>query len=180
MINGSIRGHGVITGGLTSDGGVSGGLTAGVGGTSNYNDLDNKPSINGIVLDGNKTSHQLDIPTFNDIPPIVGYSTQELNTFTKWIDGKDIWKKTYIHNCVSGSGLQLISDEMLSYIDTLIKHESFVYYNKNQNNFNWFSIPYGVGGHADITYDHSGLFFYVKNDSFHGYVLYCTIYYTKI
>lgn len=33
----------------------------GGGGTSNYNDLSNKPTINGVTLDGNKTSEDLNI-----------------------------------------------------------------------------------------------------------------------
>ena len=33
-------------------------------GTHNYNALDNKPSINGVTLQGNKTSAQLNIPTY--------------------------------------------------------------------------------------------------------------------
>ncbi len=35
--------------------------TGGSGGTTNYNDLANKPSINGITLTGNKTSIDLGI-----------------------------------------------------------------------------------------------------------------------
>lgn len=35
----------------------------GGGGTSNYNDLSNKPKINGVTLSGNKTSADLGIDT---------------------------------------------------------------------------------------------------------------------
>ena len=35
--------------------------SGGGGGTSNYNDLSNKPSINGVTLSGNKTSEDLNI-----------------------------------------------------------------------------------------------------------------------
>lgn len=35
--------------------------SGGGGGTSNYNDLSNKPSINGVTLTGNKTSEDLNI-----------------------------------------------------------------------------------------------------------------------
>ena len=34
---------------------------SGGGGTSNYNDISNKPSINGVTLSGNKTSEELNI-----------------------------------------------------------------------------------------------------------------------
>jgi hypothetical protein len=40
-------------------GGAGTGSGGGGSGTSNYNDLQNKPSINGSVLKGNKTSAQL-------------------------------------------------------------------------------------------------------------------------
>lgn len=40
--------------------------SSGGGGTSNYIDLANKPSINGITLEGNKTSEQLGIVVYDD------------------------------------------------------------------------------------------------------------------
>lgn len=39
----------------------------GGGGTSNYNDLDNKPSINGVTLSGNKSLSDLSIPSQEDV-----------------------------------------------------------------------------------------------------------------
>lgn len=39
----------------------------GGGGTSNYNDLDNKPSINGVTLTGNKSLSDLSIPSQGDV-----------------------------------------------------------------------------------------------------------------
>lgn len=54
---------------LESNGGVSG--------TTNYNDLINKPKINGVVLSGNVTSKQLGIPTVQDV----------LNALPKWNGG---------------------------------------------------------------------------------------------
>lgn len=43
----------------------SSGSTSGSGGSSNYNDLTNKPSINGVSLDGNKTSADLGVLDLN-------------------------------------------------------------------------------------------------------------------
>ena len=40
--------------------------TSGGGGTTNYNDLTNKPQINGIELKGNKTTSNLNI-SYNDL-----------------------------------------------------------------------------------------------------------------
>lgn len=50
----------------------------GGGGTSDYTDLENKPSINGVELSGNKTTEQLGI----EIPSLDGYATEE------WVEGK--------------------------------------------------------------------------------------------
>ena len=43
---------------------------SGGGGTSNYLDLDNKPSINNIELSGNKTAAELGLATPSDIPQV--------------------------------------------------------------------------------------------------------------
>lgn len=55
-LKGSLTPSGVLVGNLNQTGG---------GGTDNYNDLVNKPSINGVTLAGNKTSSELgiNIPT---------------------------------------------------------------------------------------------------------------------
>ena len=42
----------------------------GQGGTTNYNDLSNKPSINGHTLSGNQTAAQLGLATPEDIPTV--------------------------------------------------------------------------------------------------------------
>lgn len=47
----------------------------GGGGTSNYNDLSNKPSINGVELTGNKTSDQLNIGGLSFVDRISDVST---------------------------------------------------------------------------------------------------------
>lgn len=75
-----------ITGSLSTSGRLSGALSVG-GGTTDYNELENKPSINGIELSGN----------MNLWPP-KNFSETEQNTRVKWIDGKDIYcnvLKTY-------------------------------------------------------------------------------------
>ena len=40
----------------------------GAGGTTNYDNLTNKPKVNGIVLSGNKTSADLGITTLTSFP----------------------------------------------------------------------------------------------------------------
>ena len=53
-----------MEGNINFSGNLSGSIDAGGGsGTSNYNDLENKPKINNVTLSGNKTNQQLGIPT---------------------------------------------------------------------------------------------------------------------
>ena len=49
------------------------------------------------------------------------YSTQEVNTGKKWIDGKDIYSRTYNGECNSNSSQTVASN--LTYIDTMVKIE---------------------------------------------------------
>lgn len=71
----------------------------GSGGTSNYNDLENKPSINGIVLEGNKTTEDLLIeagvsdytnlinkPSINNVELIDNVDSKSLNIVPLAID----------------------------------------------------------------------------------------------
>ena len=48
---------------VSLNGGVGGSINFDGSGTDNYNELDNKPSINGVVLQGNKTTEDLLIET---------------------------------------------------------------------------------------------------------------------
>ena len=87
----------------------------GGGGTSDYNDLINKPKINGVGLIDNLTSNDLGLqPEINfpgdsskfldgdgnfTTPPTgytpINYSTSEQDTGLKWIDGNEVYQKTY-------------------------------------------------------------------------------------
>ena len=48
----------------------------GGGGTSNYNELSNKPQIGGVTLSGNKTLHDLGAAAEGDIPDVSGFYTK--------------------------------------------------------------------------------------------------------
>lgn len=61
----------------------------GSGGTTNYNDLSNKPSINGVELSGNKTASDLGI----NIPSLDGYATES------WVNGQGFLK---VHQSLDG------------------------------------------------------------------------------
>ena len=72
---------------------LSGGITGGGEGTNNYNELINKPSINGIPLQGNKTDSDLhlftgyypdldDKPSINGVTLVGSQTSADLNLFT--------------------------------------------------------------------------------------------------
>lgn len=66
---------------------------AGGGGTTDYTDLTNKPSINGVTLSGNKTSSELGVASADDVSAIVNmYGSKNLNVYpyqetTKTVNG---------------------------------------------------------------------------------------------
>ena len=75
-----------LNGNLTSITNLIGSLSSGgSGGTSNYNDLSNKPSINGVTLSGNKTTSDLGLfsGSYNElenVPKINGVSVSGNHT----------------------------------------------------------------------------------------------------
>ena len=54
---------------------LRGDVYRGVGGTSDYDDLENKPSINNIILEGNKTTQELGIQTTVNVEYNVPFDT---------------------------------------------------------------------------------------------------------
>lgn len=67
---------------------------SGGGGTSNYNDLSNKPAINGTTLSGNKTPSQLGLAAASDIPTV---PVQSINgkTGNVTLSASDVGAGTY-------------------------------------------------------------------------------------
>lgn len=51
-------------------------ISAGQGGTVNYNELKNKPQINGVELKGDKTAEELNLALADNIIPISGGQMQ--------------------------------------------------------------------------------------------------------
>ena len=81
-----------MEGSVAFSGTLIGGITGGGEGTNNYNDLINKPSINGIPLSGNKTSSDLHLftgdysdlsnkPTINGVTVEGSLTSADLNMF---------------------------------------------------------------------------------------------------
>lgn len=66
-INSYLVPSGSLTGSLSNSGTLTGQIAIGSGGgTTDYNDLSNKPSINSVTLSGNKTTSDLNI-SYNDL-----------------------------------------------------------------------------------------------------------------
>ena len=84
---------------MTSRAGMSAGMSAGVGGTDNYEELENLPSINGDTVIGDMLLWQ---------PK--NFSAEEQNTGIKWTNGKDIYFKT-IQYTITSSGTGLVTPD---------------------------------------------------------------------
>ena len=92
-INGALTPRVTINGVLRERQRINGNMREG-GGTSNYEELENLPAFNNIVIEGNQDPNYYGIAKLTDIPNI-NYSTNEINTGVKWIDGKDIFCRTF-------------------------------------------------------------------------------------
>ena len=85
----NLSGRGQLTGTLRNGGG-------GTGGTTNYNDLSNKPKINNVELVGNKTTSDLNIsyedingkPTIRNVPETTGAEIGSVLTHT---ENGEVW-----------------------------------------------------------------------------------------
>lgn len=88
-LRGSLTPHATMRGVLGGREQLRGGLGIG-GGTSNYEELENLPAFNNIVIEGDQDPNYYGIAKLTDIPN-VNYSTTPVNTGIKWIDGKDVW-----------------------------------------------------------------------------------------
>lgn len=64
------------------------------------------------------------------LTPSADYSTSEVNTGKKWIDGKDIYTKTFVVPNISGSTstnrVTFSNEETISNIDHLVKGDGFI------------------------------------------------------
>lgn len=178
-LRGSLTPHATMRGVLGGREQLRGGLSIG-GGTIDYEELENKPAINSVELIGDQSGHDLGLALLTDIPQPIDYSTNEVNTGVKWIDGKDIYQKVFELDYPSGSGYHLIDSDLLNYVDTVVSMTGCADYRSSGQNYQYY-IPYCVGGStAQFTFDYSGLFFHVANDNFSGYKIYCILRYTKL
>ena len=124
----------MLTAKLSTPVNLRGDIYRGVGGTSDYNNLDNKPSINNIILEGNKTTQELGIQTIVNVEYNVPFDTG------KRINNKIIYGYYNISTPVSRAnwndcvrvltGLPL--DITLVYWD--VKYMANVYWQKGESN----------------------------------------------
>lgn len=176
----------MISGNITQRGGLSGGLTAGVGGTSDYTELENKPLINNVELIGNKSAHDLNLASVQDVSDLSSdvalmgqklpknYSTDEQNTGIKWIDGKYIYQRTF----------ELVSplqnnNYLMNNVASVISYNGFI---KRTYTNTSYVIPYSdTGDHASVYVREGNAELYLT-DWFKNYIDigYVTIFYTKI
>lgn len=108
-------------------------------------------------------------------PPnsIKNYSTTEQKTGQKWIDGKDIYFKTYVVNNVASNPSDWVLIDTISGVDEFISsNDTFKFTTSN--------ITYG-GYYVSTSYRHStnGLYYYVRELGGGSGDIRTTIYYTK-
>lgn len=99
-LRGSLTPHATMRGVLGGREQLRGGLGVG-GGTTDYEELENKPAINGVELIGDQSGHDLGLALLTDIQEAVNYSNTEQSTGVKWLDDKEIYQKTYSINVTS-------------------------------------------------------------------------------
>lgn len=79
----------------------------GSGGTSNYNELTNKPKINNVELSGNKSLNDLGIQPAGDyaleseIPDVSNFITKSVNDLVNYYLKTDTYTKTEVNNLIS-------------------------------------------------------------------------------
>lgn len=125
--------QGNINGDLASHGHIAGILTIGAGGTNDYEELENKPSINNIELIGDVSDEDLNIdynhlinkPVIPQPYTPINYSTTEQNTGVKWIDGKVIYQRTFVFenyiSCASSTWTSTGINVASNFIDNIIR-----------------------------------------------------------
>lgn len=135
MINGNLKTRETIEGGLDTRFSMSGNMTAGVGGTSDYNELENKPSINGVTLEGDISGVALGI-----YPP-VNYSYTEQLTGSKWLDNKDIYNAVIHLDSLSNT------NAILQNVGAVVRAFGIIYGGSRYPNYCWYA-PYNDGDYA--------------------------------
>ena len=104
--------------------------TGGSGGTSDYIDLTNKPSINNVELNGNKTTADLKVNDYSYNEIVVG----------KWIDNKPLYRKVFSFTLTSQTTEYTIDVDNIDQVTTL--RGIYNAYNTSQNKYEVKPVPY--------------------------------------
>lgn len=176
----------------------------GGGGTSDYTDLNNKPSINSVTLVGNKTGSDLglgDVPVgavvqfdgdtipvgYEEVNGYVNYSTTEQKIGT-WIDGKPLYRKivTSAFPQVTSDGTQVYTSIDLSSLspeEVIIEWANT--FNAAKTSTQMFPIARNIGTTSNseliarVLYSSNYLYIYCKIQSYNTNTLIASILYTK-
>ena len=172
-LRGSLTPHATMRGVLGGREQLNGLLREG-GGTTNYEELENLPAINGVELIGDQTAHDLGLAELSDIPEVVNYSTNEVNTGVKWIDDKNIYMKTYPASVTSGN----VQIPLNVAVDTIVKLHSTI---KKLSGGLYISCDniYYDGGDWLSVHIYGDKIRILSTSWFNGASGYVTIYYTK-
>lgn len=115
------------------------------------------------------------IGVYGGDPIIMDYSTSEMNTGTKWIDGSAIYKKTISCGPLPNAATKNIPHG-ISNLGNIIKFEGFCY----RSNY-WLPLPEASNGvwAIEVTADNTNLQVITFEDRSDFGTAYVTLYYTK-
>lgn len=117
------------------------------------------------------------VAVYGGDPIIMDYSTTEINTGAKWIDGSAIYKKTINIGTVNANSSAVIAHGISSFA-TFIKSEAWGSFGTPSTAYFWFSIPWSGSNHISLTVDETNVTVAstIGNNITSCYV---TLYYTK-
>ena len=120
------------------------------------------------------------VAVYGGDPIILDYSTSEVNTGTKWIDGSAIYKKTFSNTTGSNDGSTKTIAHNISGFASLVKAEGIVV-NDIPGGTQYWQIPtsFGSEGWAAIRVDSTNMYLNVYGGSLAGRSCNITLYYTK-
>lgn len=117
------------------------------------------------------------VAVYGGDPIIMDYSTSEINTGAKWIDGSAIYKKTINIGTVNTNSSAVIAHNILSFA-TFIKSEAWGSFGTPSTGYFWFAIPWSGSNYVSLTVDETNVTIAstIGNNITSCYV---TLYYTK-
>lgn len=117
------------------------------------------------------------VAVYGGDPIIMDYSTSEINTGAKWVDGSAIYKKTISIGAVNTNSSAVIAHGISSFA-TFVKSEAWGSFGNTSSGYFWFAIPWSGSNYVSLTVDETN----VTVESTIGNNItscYVTLYYTK-